>query len=88
LTLRDNQTKNPLSATKHSANIKPSRPRIIFLIVALHATRFNPDPRAKYEQLVSTGKCKKLAITAVMRKLVVMANTLLRDCRKWNEYPA
>jgi transposase len=26
---------------------------------AVVATRFNPDPRAKYEQLVSTGKCKK-----------------------------
>jgi transposase len=55
---------------------------------AVAATRFNPDPRARYEQLVSTGKCKKLAITAVMRKLVVIANALLRDGRKWNEYPA
>ena len=44
--------------------------------------------KAKYEQLVSTGKCKKLAITAVMRKLIVMANALLRDRRKWDEYPA
>jgi hypothetical protein len=55
---------------------------------AVVATRFNPDPRAKYEQLVSTGKCKKLAITAVMRKLIVMENALLRGGRKWNEYPA
>jgi transposase len=54
---------------------------------AVVATRFNPDLKAKYEQLVSTGKCKKLAITAVMRKLTVMANALLRDGRKWNEYP-
>jgi len=55
---------------------------------AVVATRFNPDMKAKYEQLVSTGKCKKLAITAVMRKLIVMANALLRDGRIWNEYPA
>ena len=55
---------------------------------AVVATRFNPDMKAKYEQLVSTGKCKKLAITAVMRKLIVMANALLRDRRKWDEYPA
>jgi transposase len=54
---------------------------------AVVATRFNPDLKANYEQLVSTGKCKKLAITAVMRKLIVMANALLRDGRKWNEYP-
>jgi hypothetical protein len=31
---------------------------------------------------------KKLAITAVMRKLIVTANALLRDQRKWGEYPA
>jgi hypothetical protein len=26
--------------------------------------------KAKYEQLESTGKCKKRALTAVMRKLI------------------
>ncbi|AGI68632.1 putative IS110-family transposase [Octadecabacter antarcticus 307] len=51
-------------------------------------TRFNPDMKAKYEQLISAGKCKKLAITAVMRKLIVTANALLQDQRKWGEYPA
>jgi len=55
---------------------------------AIVATRFNPDMKAKYQQLTSAGKCKKLAITAVMRKLIVMANALLRDKRKWLEYPA
>jgi transposase len=55
---------------------------------AVVATRFNPDMKAKYEHLISTGKCKKLAITAVMRKLIVTANALLRDQRKWGEYPA
>ena len=52
---------------------------------AVVATRFNPDMKAKYEQLTSAGKCRKLAITAVMRKLIVMANALLRDGRKWTE---
>jgi transposase len=55
---------------------------------AIVATRFNPDMKAKYEQLISAGKCKKQAITAVMRKLIVMANALLRDRREWAEYPA
>jgi transposase len=55
---------------------------------AVVATRVNRDMKAKYEQLISTGKCKKLAITAVMRKLIVTANALLRDQRKWGEYPA
>jgi transposase len=52
---------------------------------ALVATRYNPDLRAKYDQLIRRGKPAKLAITVVMRKLVVMANALLRDGRKWSE---
>jgi transposase len=41
--------------------------------------------KAKYHELIANGKCKKLAITTVMRKLVVMANALLRGRQKWAE---
>ena len=58
--------------------------RAIYL-PAVVAARFNPDMKAKHHELIAKGKCKKLAITAVMRKLVVMANALLRDGRKWTE---
>ena len=71
---------------EHIQGGRASVRRAVYL-PAVVATRFNPDLKAKYEQLVSTGKCKKLAITAVMRKLIVMANALLRDGRKWDEYP-
>jgi transposase len=40
---------------------------------------------AKYDQLIRAAKPAKLAITAVMCKLVVIANALLRDNRKWSE---
>lgn len=50
---------------------------------ALVAMRFNPDLKAKYEQLLAAGKARKQAITAVMRKLVVLANALLKDGRSW-----
>ena len=50
---------------------------------ALVAIRFNPDLKAKYEQLKAAGKASKVAITAVMRKLVILANTLIRDGRIW-----
>lgn len=50
---------------------------------ALVAARFNPDLKAKYQQLVSAGKPAKVAITAVMRKLVVTANALLKADRLW-----
>jgi len=52
---------------------------------ALVAMRFNPDLQAKYRQLVDAGKPAKVAITAIMRKLVVLANALLRHGRKWSE---
>jgi uncharacterized protein YdaU (DUF1376 family) len=52
---------------------------------ALDAIWHNADLKAKYDQLVAAGKEKKVAITAVMRKLFVLANALLRDHRKWVE---
>lgn len=50
---------------------------------ALVAARFNPDLKAKYQQLIAQGKPAKIAITAVMRKLIVIANTLLKANRLW-----
>jgi len=50
---------------------------------ALVATRFNPDLKAKYHQLIAAGKPAKLAIIAIMRKLLILANTLLKQQRQW-----
>ena len=50
---------------------------------ALVAARYNPDLQATYQQLVTAGKPAKIAITAVMRKLVVTANALLKADRCW-----
>jgi transposase len=52
---------------------------------ALVAARFNPDIKAKYSHLISIGKPAKVAITAAMRKLIVMANALLKADRLWKE---
>lgn len=50
---------------------------------ALVAIRFNPDLKAKYDALRKGGKPPKVAITAIMRKLVVLANALLRKQKNW-----
>ncbi|HEY8612803.1 MAG TPA: IS110 family transposase [Roseomonas sp.] len=55
---------------------------------ALVAIRFNEDMKAKYQALVATGKPPKVAITAVMRKLLILANALLREHRNWTPKPA
>ena len=50
---------------------------------ALVAIRFNANLKTKYEQLIKAGKAPKQAITAVMRKLIILANALLKKGRKW-----
>lgn len=50
---------------------------------ALVAARYNPDLKAKYRQLIAAGKPAKIAITTVMRKLIVTANALLKADRLW-----
>lgn len=52
---------------------------------ALVACRFNPQMKADYARLVEAGKPAKVAITAVMRRMIVLANALLRDDRLWAE---
>lgn len=50
---------------------------------ALVAMRFNPDLRAKYAALRAAGKPAKVAIVAVMRKLIETANALVKADRTW-----
>jgi transposase len=54
---------------------------------ALVAIRFNPPLKAKYQALRKAGKPAKVAIVAVMRTLLITANALLRDQRKWASEP-
>ena len=55
---------------------------------ALTAIRYNDEFRAKYSALITAGKAPKVAVTAVMRKIIVLANALIRDGRKWTPHPA
>jgi transposase len=50
---------------------------------ALVTVRHNPDLKAKYDQLIAAGKPPKVAITAIMRKMIVLANALLKAGRPW-----
>ena len=55
---------------------------------ALAAIRFNADMKAKYAALIAAGKPPKVAITAIMRKLAILASVLLRDRRPWHDKSA
>jgi transposase len=61
------------------------RPRLLanaLYMAALSASRFNPSIRIFYVRLIASGKVKKLAITACMRKLLTMLNAMMRDNKR------
>jgi len=59
------------------------RPRKLLYMAAFAASRHDPEMREVYERLMKAGKAHKVAIVAVMRKMIVMINALLRDRREW-----
>ncbi|MDO6584912.1 IS110 family transposase, partial [Salipiger sp. 1_MG-2023] len=56
-------------------------------MAATVAVRWNPGLKAFYERLRQIGKPFKVAITAVMRKLLILANALLTEDRTWSPTP-
>jgi transposase len=56
-------------------------------MAALAAIKFNPVIRSFYQRLLSRGKEKKVAITACMRKLLVILNAILRHNTPWRYIP-
>jgi transposase len=50
----------------------------------LVAVRHNPILKAYYTRLLSKGKCKMVALVAVMRKLICILNTMMKNGQKWN----
>ena len=59
------------------------RPRDVLFMAATSAVRFNRDLRIVFKRLTAAGKVYKTVIVALMRKLIVLANTLLRQQRCW-----
>ena len=61
-----------------------ARVRTALYMGALVASRFNPVIRDFYQRLLSAGKPKKLALTACMRKLLIILNSMLKYGSSWN----
>lgn len=58
-------------------------------MAALTASQHNPVIRAFYQRLIEAGKPKKVALTACMRKLVVILNAMVKNGTLWDpEYAA
>lgn len=54
-------------------------------MAALSATRSNPVIRTFYQRLLASGKRKKVALVACMRKLLTILNAMVRDMTPWKE---
>ena len=57
--------------------------RRVLYLAALSAVRYNPAMKAFKERLVARGKKAKVILTAVARKLLVIANAVIRTGRPW-----
>ena len=65
---------------------RPDVRKVLYMAV-LTGTRYNPALKANYERLLDRGKEKKVAITACMRKLLVILNAMMRDQKPFR-YPS
>ena len=62
-------------------------PRSLLYMAATSAIRCNPQMQAFFERLRASGKQHKVAMVAVMRKLITLVNALLRADREWQPAP-
>ncbi len=60
-----------------------SRVRRALYMGALVGTKYNPVVRAFYERLLAAGKPKKVALTACMHKLLMIAHGIIRTRTAW-----
>jgi len=58
--------------------------RSVLYMATLSAIRHNPVIKEFYQRLVNKGKLKKVALTACMRKLLVILNTMVKTGQDWN----
>ena len=62
-------------------------PRCALYMAALTACRYNPIMKNFYNRLRNAGKKPKVAIVAVMNKLIVTINAMCKKNTKWAEIP-
>src|SRR5262249_46326089 len=71
---------------KGQAHISGGRANVrsVLYMAALTATRCNPVIKTFYQRLLAKGKLKKVALTACMRKLLVILNSMIKKQKSWS----
>ena len=62
-----------------------ARIRSVLYMCVISGICHNPKIKAFYNRLISSGKKHKVAITACMRKLMIILNTMIKNNTCWNE---
>lgn len=70
---------------KGQAHISGGRAKVrsVLYMATLTALRCNPVIKAFYQRLLAKGKLKKVALTACMRKLLVILNAMVKKQKAW-----
>jgi transposase len=74
------------SGTRHGGrHVRGGRATVrrVLYLAALSAVRYNPVLKAFRDRLAARGKKAKVILTAVARKLLVIANAVIRTKRPW-----
>ena len=72
------------SGSRHIAGGRSSVRNVLYM-AALSAKKHCPPLREFYDRLVAAGKKPKVAIVAVMRRLLGILNALVRDGKPWDQ---
>ena len=57
--------------------------RSVLYMATLAAVRFNPRFKELYQRLINSGKRKKVALVAAMRKLIITLNAMIKSDSLW-----
>jgi transposase len=82
-----NRDSGPKRGKRRTRGGRSSVRRALYM-ATLSATRCNPVIRRFYQKLIRRGKEKKVALTACMRKLLVILNAMLQKGEVWSYDPA
>lgn len=72
----------PRNGKRHIRGGRPDARQALYQ-AALVAARYNPPMKQVYLRLIAAGKAKKVALIALARKLLILANTLVQENRTW-----
>ncbi|MFN9790620.1 MAG: IS110 family transposase [Holosporales bacterium] len=72
-----------LRGKRHIAGGRSTVRRVLYM-AAISAVRYNPPLKTFYQRLIQKGKPAKVALVAVMRKLLTILNAMIKNNSRWH----